>query len=192
MGIGPPPGGRAVAGLGSCELGVHDPGYSWGPGETSGGPGLWVSLAPGWGLRVVGRAGGGGLSPSVNFPLEVACASRERNVRGTFLPQARARTHARRGKWGPSAHPCNTAPPARGGPRFPRRGAAGVGWEFPAERGSRTLTGRTVSRRRLVPRNFQGCRGSGRGEAPVRRRKWVVFLPGGCFLLGSPTAAGRC
>lgn len=90
-----------------------------------------MSLAPGWGLRVVGRAGGGGLSPSVNFPLEVACASRERNVRGTFLPQARARTHARRGKWGPSAHPCNTAPPARGGPPVSAAGGRGGGLGVP-------------------------------------------------------------
>lgn len=107
---------------------------------------------PGLGAQAVGRVGGAALGPCVDFPHEVACASRERNVRGTFPRLARASGRPRRD----SGDPCVPQPTHT-------PGAATVG--FPAERRSCTLTVRAVSCGRLIPLNFPGA--VNRRKAPV-------------------------
>lgn len=110
------------------------------------------------GSRLGGESGAAGSAP-LDFPHEVACASRERNVRGTFLPPG-SRAHAgrplrqRAGNWG-SPTPSPT-PHSRGWPMLPRGGGMRG---FP--RGVRVLhlDSQNCPRLTQVPRNFQGSLG---------------------------------
>lgn len=109
----------------------------------------------GLGASGCGASGGTGFSPCVDFPHEVACASRAKCQR--YLPQARARTlGGHRGSAPESGdpglrHPTHTLGVANVTP-------LGGGRDFLAERRSYTLTVGAVSVWRQLPLNFPGLR----------------------------------